>query len=167
MRKNFAAKACVYPQPVFIIGTYDENGVPNAMNAAWGGISESTEISICVDSEHKTIANIKKNEAFTVSMADVAHVKECDYFGVVSGHDEINKVEKAGFHASKAEFVNAPIFEELPMALECILKSFDDETCRLVGEIVNISVDEKVLDENGKIFRFLGMKVGLILHDMD
>lgn len=151
MRKNFGAKACVYPQPVFIIGSYDENGVPNAMNAAWGGISESTEISICVDSEHKTMKNILAKGAFTVSMADAAHVKECDYVGVVSGKDVPNKVEKAGFHAVKAEFVDAPIFEEHPMALECKLLSYDEESCRLVGEIVNVSADERVLGEDGKV----------------
>ena len=151
MRKNLGAKACVYPQPVFIIGSFDENGVPNAMNAAWGGISESTEISICVDSEHKTMKNILLKGAFTVSMADAAHVTECDYVGVVSANEVPDKVARAGFHAVKAEHVDAPIFEELPMAIECKVISYDEETCRLVGEIVNISVDEKVLGENGKV----------------
>ena len=151
MRKNFGAKACVYPQPVFIIGSFDENGVPNAMNAAWGGISESTEISICVDSEHKTMKNILLKGAFTVSMADAAHVTECDYVGVVSANEVPDKVARAGFHAVKAEHVDAPIFEELPMAIECKVISYDEETCRLVGEIVNISVDEKILGENGKV----------------
>ena len=151
MRKNFGAKACVYPQPVFIIGSYDENGVPDAMNAAWGGISESTEISICVDSEHKTMKNILARKAFTVSMADAAHVVECDYFGVVSGNDVPDKVARAGFHSVKSEFVDAPLFEELPMALECKLLFFDEESCRLVGEIVNVSVDESVLAEDGKV----------------
>ena len=151
MRKNLGAKACVYPQPVFIIGSFDENGVPNAMNAAWGGISESTEISICVDSEHKTMKNILLKGAFTVSMADAAHVTECDYVGVVSANEVPDKVARAGFHAVKAEHVDAPIFEELPMAIECKVISYDEETCRLVGEIVNISVDEKVLGGNGKV----------------
>lgn len=151
MRKNLGAKACVYPQPVFIIGSFDENGVPDAMNAAWGGISESTEISICVDSEHKTMKNILLKGAFTVSMADAAHVTECDYVGVVSANEVPDKVARAGFHAVKAEHVDAPIFEELPMAIECKVISYDEETCRLVGEIVNISVDEKVLGENGKV----------------
>lgn len=151
MRKNFGAKACVYPQPVFIIGTYDENGVPNAMNAAWGGISDDTEISICVASEHKTTKNILLKGAFTVSMADVAHVAECDYVGIVSGNDVLDKVARAGFHVVKAEHVDAPLFEELPMALECRLISYDEESCRLVGEIVNVSAEESILGENGKI----------------
>lgn len=151
MRKNFGAKACLYPQPVFIIGTYDENGRPNAMNAAWGGISEEKEISICVSAEHKTTKNLLKTKAFTVSMADAVHVTECDYFGLVSGNDTEDKVEKAGFHAVRAEFVDAPVFEELPMAVECRLISYDEETCRLVGEIVNVSVEERVLSEDGKV----------------
>ena len=151
MRKNFGAKACLYPQPVFIIGTYDENGIPNAMNAAWGGISESTEISICVDSEHKTAKNILLKKAFTVSMADEDHVTECDYVGVVSGSEVPDKVEKAGFHTMKAEYVDAPLFEELPMTLECKLISYDEETCRLVGEIVNVSADMRIIGDDGKI----------------
>lgn len=151
MRKSFGARPCLYPQPVFIIGTYDEDGTPNAMNAAWGGISEEKEITICVDASHKTAKNIVARGAFTVSMADAAHVVECDYVGVVSGNDVLDKVAKAGFHVTKAEFVDAPLFDELPMALECKLISFDEETCRLVGEIVNVSADESVLNENGKV----------------
>lgn len=151
MRKNYGAKHIVYPQPVFIIGSYDENQIPNAMTAAWGGISEDTEISICVGERHKTVANILKSGAFTVSMGDAAHVVACDYFGLVSGNDVENKVEKAGFHAVKAENVNAPLFEELPLCVECKLISYDADSCRLVGEIVNVSAEERILDENGKI----------------
>ncbi len=150
MRKNFGAKPMLYPMPVLIIGTYDENGIPNAMNAAWGGISEENEISICIDCGHKTAANLKARGAFTVSMADEAHVAACDYVGIVSGNKEPNKLEKAGFHTVKSAFVDAPIIEELPMALECKVKSYDDETCRLVGEIVNVCADERVLTD-GKI----------------
>jgi flavin reductase (DIM6/NTAB) family NADH-FMN oxidoreductase RutF len=84
-------------------------------------------------------------------MADAAHVVECDYVGVVSANDVPDKVEKAGFHVIKSEFVNAPLFDELPMALECKVMSYDEESCRLVGEIVNVSVDECVLNENGKV----------------
>ena len=151
MRKNFGAKPYLYPQPVFIIATYDENGTPDAMNAAWGGLSESAEISICLSPEHKTVKNILAKGAFTVSMADAAHVVECDYVGIVSANDVPNKLEKAGFHTTKAEFVDAPLIEELPMALECRFVSYDEETCRTVGEIINVNADERILDENGKI----------------
>ncbi len=151
MRKNFGAKTILYPQPVFIIATYDENGMANAMNAAWGGISEENEISICVSSEHKTAENVVARGAFTVSMADAEHVSECDYLGIASGNDVPDKLQRAGFHTYRSEFVDAPIIEELSMALECRLKSYDPETCRLVGEIVNVCVDERVLDDKGRI----------------
>ena len=151
VRKNFGAKAILYPMPVLIIGTYDENGKPNAMTAAWGGISEETQISICVDDGHKTAKNVVKTGAFTVSIADAENVVACDYVGIVSGNKEPDKIEKAGWHATKSEFVNAPLFDELPMALECKLISYDEETCRLVGEIVNVCADKRILDENGKI----------------
>lgn len=150
MRKNFGVKAAVYPQPVFIIGTYDENGVPNAMNAAWGGISESNELSICLSEEHKTVKNILNRGAFTVSMATADTVVECDYVGLVSANDVPKKLERAGFHVTKSEFVDAPIIDELPMAIECKFKSYDAESCRMVGEIINVCADESVLTD-GKV----------------
>ena len=113
MRKNFGAKPLSYPQPVFIIATYGEDGTPDAMNAAWGGISEMNEISMCLSADHKTV--------------------------------------KAGFHATKSDFVDAPLIDELAVAIECKLKDYDPDTCILRGEIVNVSVDERVLDENGKV----------------
>ena len=119
MRKNFGAKPYTYPQPVLIIATYNENGTADAMNAAWGGISDDTQISMCLSAEHKTVKNILTRGAFTVSMADAAHVTECDYVGIVSANDVPDKLAKAGFHTTKAEFVDAPLIDELPMALEC------------------------------------------------
>ena len=151
MRKNFGPKPYTYPQPVFIIATYGADGTPDAMNAAWGGISEEAEISMCLSPEHKTVENILARGAFTVSMATADTVTACDYVGIVSGNDVPDKVQRAGFHTVKAEFVDAPIIEELPMAVECKLISYDAESCRLVGEIVNVSADERVLGENGKV----------------
>lgn len=151
MRKNFGAKPYTYPQPVLIIASYDESGTADAMNAAWGGISENTEISMCLSAGHKTVKNILARQAFTVSMADAAHVVECDYLGIVSANDVPDKLAKAGFHTTKSEFVDAPLIDELPMALECRLISYDEESCRLVGEIVNVSADERVLSADGKI----------------
>lgn len=146
-RINFGAKPFMYPMPVLIVGTYDENGVANAMNAAWGIITDSNEISISM-SEHKTTKNFNKTGAFTVSMATENMVVACDYVGVISGTKEPNKFKKAGFHVVKSEFVNAPLIEELPMALECRVKSFNDGI--LVGEIVNVNADESVIT-NDKI----------------
>ena len=151
MRKNFGVKPYCYPQPVFILAAYDEQGVPCAMNAAWGGISEENEISMCISPEHKTTANLLVRGAFTVSMATAAMTVACDYVGVVSGNDVPDKFARAGFHAEKSEFVDAPLIAELPMALECRFKSYDPESCRLVGEIVNVSAEESVIGENGRI----------------
>ncbi len=150
MRKNFGAKPICYPQPVFILAAYDENGVPNAMNAAWGGISDDKEISFCISAGHKTTCDILARKAFTVSMADAAHVVECDYVGVASGNDVPDKLARCGFHTTKSEFVDAPLIDELAMALECRLSSYNPQTCRLVGEIVNVCADESVLTD-GKI----------------
>ena len=150
MRKNFGAKPILYPQPVFIIATYDENGTPDAMNAAWGGISEENEISMCISAGHKTTKNALARGAFTVSMGTADQVVPCDYVGIVSGNDVPDKMEKAGFHTEKSKFVDAPIILELPMALECRLKNYDPETCRMVGEVVNVCADESILTD-GKI----------------
>ena len=145
------AKPLTYPQPVFIIATYGEDGTPDAMNAAWEGISEMNEISLCLSAGHKTVKNILKRGAFTVSMADAGHVVACDYVGLVSGNRVTDKFARAGFHATRSERVDAPLIDELAVALECRLKDYNPETCILRGEIVNVSVDECALDENGKV----------------
>lgn len=150
MRKNFGAKPILYPQPVFIIATYNPDGTPNAMNAAWGGISESDEITMCISAGHQTTKNVLARRAFTVSMATADKVAECDYVGIVSGSTVPDKLAKAGFHTVKSEFVDAPIIEELPMSVECKLISYDEESCRMVGRVVNVCADESVLTD-GKI----------------
>ena len=151
MRKNFGAKPWTYPQPVLILATYGEDGTPDAMNAAWGGISEASEISVCISEGHKTTANILARKAFTVSMATAEQMVACDYVGIVSGNSVPDKVARAGFHVTKSEHVDAPMIDELPLTLECKLVSFDEETELLLGEVVNVSVDERALDENGKL----------------
>ncbi len=148
-RKNFGAKTYLFPQPVMIIGTYDENGIANAMNAAWGGIAGADEVMIDLGS-HKTTDNIMKTKAFTISIADAEHTVECDYVGLVSGKNEINKLEKAGFTVTKSEFVNAPIINELPLTLECELKEIIDGG-KYIGKIINVSADERILGEDGLV----------------
>ncbi|MBR4264702.1 MAG: flavin reductase family protein [Bacteroidales bacterium] len=150
MRKDFGAKAILFPMPVLIIGTYNADGTPNAMNAAWGGISDDTQISICLSPTHKTVENLKLKKAFTVSVADAKHLAECDYVGIASGNNVPDKFAKAGFTAVKSDKVDAPLIAELPFALECEMISYDDQTCRLVGEIVNVCADESILTD-GKI----------------
>ena len=151
MRKNFGPKPWTYPQPVFILAAYGEDGTPDAMNAAWGGISDDKELSMCISAGHKTTANILARKAFTVSMATVDQLVACDYVGIESGNQVPEKVSKAGWHTTPSEFVDAPLIDELPMSVECRLVSYDPESCRLVGEIVNVSADESVLDADGKI----------------
>ncbi len=181
MRKNFGAKEMCYPMPVFIIGTYNQDGTPNAMNAAWGGVTEEAQLTICVDAEHKTAENVLARKAFTVSMGTAQTVAACDYVGIVSGNKEPNKFDKAGFHATKSQFVDAPLIDELPMALECEMISYDPESCHLVGKVINVCVDEAYLDKDGKVdvaklqpitfdpahhrYLVLGESVGRAFHD--
>lgn len=150
MRKNFGSKTWMYPLPVLIVASYDENGNADAMNAAWGGIYEANQVVLCLSEGHKTTQNIKANGAFTISFADVANVAACDYVGIVSANNVPDKLEKAGFHTVKSEYVNAPVITELPMALECKLIKFNEDG-NVIGEIVNVSADEKALNEDGTI----------------
>lgn len=150
MRKDFSPAPWFYPLPVLIIGTYDENGVPDAMNAAWGGLYDSDQVVLCLSAGHKTTANIKSRKAFTVSFADAAHVVECDYVGMESANTVPNKLEKAGLHTVKSAHVDAPVIAELPVALECELVKVTEDG-NIIGRIVNISVEERVIGENGKV----------------
>ena len=150
MRKNFGSQHWLFPQSVLMIATYNEDGTPDIMNAAWGGISDSDEISISISNTHKTAKNLLKRGAFTVSFATAEQVAACDYVGLVSGNKVQDKFARAGFHAVKSEFVDAPLVEELPMALECRVRSYDTETDILRGEIENVSADETILTD-GKI----------------
>ena len=180
MRKNFGVKTWLLPMPVLIVAAYDENGVANAMNAAWGGIYSDNMIGICLADDHKTTKNILSTKAFTVSVATQQQVVACDYVGIVSANDVPDKFRRAGFHVTQSEYVNAPIIDELPMTVECKLVKFnEDGIC--IGEIVNISADDSILDENGKIdaeklapicydsvshaYRVLGQKVGQAFSD--
>ncbi|MDD5866363.1 MAG: flavin reductase family protein [Lachnospiraceae bacterium] len=171
-------KSVIVPEGVFIIGSYDEHGIPNAMNAAWGQQSDYGEVTFFLG-KHKTTENIKKTKAFTVAMATRDTVVISDYFGVETGN-KVNKIEKAGVHVHKSEHVNAPIIEEYPLTLECQLKSFDDETGVLTGTIVASQVDESILTD-GKVdldkmkpimfdmsnctYREIGPVVGKAFHD--
>lgn len=150
MRKNFGTKPWFYPLPVLIIGTYDSNNQADAMNAAWGGLYDANLIELCLSAGHKTTKNIKEKKAFTVSFADAKNVVACDYVGMVSANNTPDKMKKAGLTTRKSDFVDAPIIEELPMALECrFVKTTEDGN--IIGEIVNVSADESILNEKGMI----------------
>ena len=141
-------KSAITPEAVFIIGTYDENGVPNAMNAAWAMQSDMNEITIMLG-KHKTTENFEKTGAFTVAFGTVDTVLISDYFGVETG-SKVDKIEKAGCHVHKSSHVNAPIIEEYPLTLECRVKSWDVNTGYLIGEIVASQADERILTD-GKV----------------
>ena len=147
MRKDLGNKMNFLPLPVLMIGTYDKEGKANVMNAAWGGIHDYGKIYISL-SKHKTTENLELKKAFTVGFATKNTTEISDYFGVVSGNDE-DKITKAGVHIVKSNFVDAPIIEEYPLTLECTVDSLEDG--KLIGTVVNCSVDEEYLDENGKI----------------
>lgn len=147
MRKNFGSKSWLYPMPVLIVAAYDGEGKPNVMNAAWGGMHTDSHIGICITAGHKTTKNLLAEGAFTVSMGTAEQLVACDYVGIVSGNNEPDKFTKAGFTAIRSECINAPIIQELPMTLECEVVSYDEESCHLVGRIVNVSADESILTD--------------------
>lgn len=149
MRKDFGSKPWFYPMPVLVIGTYGEDGKADAMTAAWGGLYEADMVELCLSHGHKTFDNIVARRAFTVSFADRAHLREADYVGLVSAHNEPEKLAKAGLHAEKSAFVDAPVITEFPMALECELVKVNEDG-NVIGRIVNISVDEAALAADGK-----------------
>ena len=150
--KSFGQKPWVLPQPVLIIGTYNEDGTPNAMNAAWGGQWDAKEIMISMGS-HATTENLARCADFTVAFATKDTMVASDFVGIASAKNDPQKMQKTGWTSVKAENVNAPVFSDFPMTLECrILRKIDEtaEGYNIVAEIVNILVDENYLGEDGK-----------------
>ena len=150
MRRSFGPQPYLFPMPVLIIGTYNEDGVPNAMNAAWGTIADMDRVAIFL-ADHKTTQNTFARKDFTVSLATADQVVPADYVGIVSANDEPNKFAKTGWTAEKSAHVDAPLFAELPVALECRMVSYDEESELLIGQIVNVCADESVLREDGSV----------------
>lgn len=150
MRKSFGPKPWLYPQPVLILGTFDEDGTPDAMNAAWGGISDADEIFVSLSLDHKTVENIRKKGALTISVGTKDMVAECDYLGIVSGNKIKDKVARAGLTWVRSEKVDAPLFDQLPLAFECKVASLDKETGILRAKILDTLAEESILTE-GKI----------------
>ena len=143
MRKNLSITGGIFPMPVLLIATYNEDGSVNVMNAAWGTMFSRNQVVLNLTETHKTVKNIKERKAFTVSLADSHHVKEADYFGMVSGNNTPNKFEKSGLTATKSEHVNAPIINEFPICLECTFLEYG--ACGVIGNVVNVTADESVM----------------------
>lgn len=151
MKKNLGSAGELFPQSVFIVASYGEDGTPNAMNVAWGGECTRNEIAINIG-DHQTTDNILARGAFTVAPADAAHVVEADYFGMATGR-KVNKTEASGLTFVPSEHVDAPVIEEFPLTMECRVKDVQDwgGEKRFIGEIVNTRVDEAILDEQGRV----------------
>ena len=144
MRKNIKVTEAIFPMPVLMISTYNEDGTINVMNAAWGTMLERNQVILNLTETHKTVKNIKERKAFTVSIADSNHVIEADYFGMVSGNNIPNKFEKSGLTATKSENVDAPIINEFPICLECEFIEYGE--CGVIGKVVNVTADESVMN---------------------
>ena len=153
MKKSLGPNPFMYPLPVLIVGTYGEDGTPDAMNVAYGGILNAARLQINIGVRHKTSDNIKLKKEFTVAIADRKNLVPADYVGIVSGHDTADKIKKSGWTVSKSANVDAPVFEELPITLECRVEEINqyDKTLRIVAEIVNTIVDDAVLDAAGNV----------------
>jgi len=148
MRKNIKVTEAIFPMPVLMIATYNDDGSVDVMNAAWGMMVDRNIVALNLTESHKTVKNIKGRKAFTVSVADSKHVIEADYFGVVSGNNTPNKFENSGLTATKSENVDAPIINEFPICLECEFIEYQDDEygVGVIGKVINVTADEKVMN---------------------
>ena len=153
MRKDLGKQPAVFPMPVLMVAAYDEKGTVQVMNAAWGMVCDLDKIALFIDEEHATTKAIRQTKAFTVSLADKDHMDVADFYGIATGNKMPDKFAKSGYHEEKSANVNAPIITEFPVTLECELAEITetDHLHAVVGRILNVSADEKVLSENGKI----------------
>ena len=147
MRKNIKTTEAIFPMPVLLVATYNEDGSVNVMNAAWGTMVDRNVVALNLTETHKTVQNIKDRKAFTVSIADAKHVVEADYFGVVSGKSVSDKLGASGLTAVKSENVDAPIINEFPLCMECEFIEYQDSEYGLgvIGKVVNTTADESVV----------------------
>lgn len=153
MLKDLGVKPYTFPMPVLMIATYNEDGSVDVMNMAWGGVCAENMVALNLDEDHKTSENIKRTGAFCLSIADVPHIEAADFFGIATGNKMKDKFERSGLHAEKSTRVDAPIVEEFPLTLECKVAECQHSIhgFRVIGEILNVLADEKVLDEKGKV----------------
>ena len=148
MRKNIKTTEAIFPMPVLMIATYNEDGTVDVMNAAWGTMLSRDQVILNLTETHKTVKNIKERKAFTVSIVDSKHTVEADYFGIVSGNNTSNKFESTGLSVTKSENVDAPIINEFPICFECEFIEYqnDEYGAGVIGKVVNVTADEKVMN---------------------
>ncbi|MBR3310894.1 MAG: flavin reductase family protein [Solobacterium sp.] len=149
MRTKLNITEGIFPMPVLMIATYNEDGSVNVMNAAWGTMQERDTVALNLTESHKTVQNIKARKAFTVSIADVDHLTEADYFGVASGNQVADKFARSGLTAVKAETVDAPVINDFPLCLECEFIEYQDNEygCGVIGKVVNVTADERIMKD--------------------
>lgn len=183
MLKEIKTRPAVMPAPVFVVGTFDGAGTPDAMNVAWGGQCWDREVALNLSDNHKTTENLRLNKAFTLHLADTKTMALADFFGIVSGH-HTSKLKDAGIGFSEGRSVHAPIIEGFRVVMECRLKSMEDNGdggVRVVGEVVRTLADDTVLGPDGKIdysallpisydsermvYRPIGDAIGQAFHD--
>ncbi len=154
MKQSIGAKTIVFPTPVFIVGTYDDQDRPNIMAVAWGGICCSKPPCAAVSLREATYSygNIVRNQAFTINIPSISQVKEADYAGIFSGRDG-DKFAATGLTPVKSELVNAPYVDEFPLVLECkVIRTVEIGLhTQFIGEILDLKADPNVLDEKGHI----------------
>ena len=148
MRKKLNVTDAIFPMPVLMIATYNEDGSVNVMNAAWGTMLDNDKVALNLSETHKTVKNIKARKGFTVSIADAAHVTQADYFGVVSGNNNPKKFENSGLTATRSEAVDAPIVNEFPVCMECEFIEFQggENGIGVIGKVLNVTADESVMN---------------------
>ena len=153
MKKELKAAANIFPMPVLIVAAYDENEKVNAMNVAWGQACAADKILLCIGKGKKTLENIQKTKAFTVSFADTPHMDAADFYGIATGMKMDDKFERTGYTAVKSDKVNAPVIDEFPFVLECeFLEEVDTGNLHcVVGKVVGVKAEESVLDAEGKV----------------
>ncbi len=149
MKQEIKTKSAIFPMPVLLIATFNDDGTVNVMNAAWGTMLDRDVVALNLDASHKTVENIRKRKGLVVHLADAKHVAEADYFGIVSGNQVSDKLSQTGMSYAKSELVDAPIINELPVALECEFIEFqDDETgIGLIAKVLRTSVEEAFLKD--------------------
>ncbi len=153
MTKDFGVKPYLFPMPTYMIGTYNEDDSVDVMMMAWGGICASDMVALNLEEDHKTVANLKNRGAFTLSVPGADTLARSDFLGIASANKMADKFRRSGLHAVKSRRVDAPIVTEYPLTLECEVVEMQDQPygLRVLGRIINVIADEKVLDEKGKI----------------
>ena len=153
MMKELGVQPYLFPMPTYMIGTYNEDDSVDVMMMAWGGICDTKMVALNLEADHKTVANLRQRNAFTLAVPGTDTIKESDFFGIATSNKMADKFERSGLHAVKSDKVDAPVIQEYPLTLECKVVEFQDQPygLRVLGEIVNVLADEKVLDEKGKI----------------